>query len=281
MIICKTVADLQSNLNKFRPEKLKTGFVPTMGALHEGHLSLVRRAKDENERVIVSIFVNPTQFNNPADLEKYPRMPEKDFEMLEGVGVDVIFYPSEKEIYPEGSGGKSAFDFGDLEKVMEGKFRPGHFKGVALVVSRLFEIIDPDKAYFGEKDFQQLVIIKELVRQKNFRVKIIGCPTMREPRGLAMSSRNLLLTPELKAEAAKISQALFYIRDHRNKKSLQELKNEAISIIESNGFLKVEYLEVADSSTLQPVEKPDGNITLRCLAAVQAGNIRLIDNVEV
>jgi len=281
MIICKTVADLQSILNKFRAEKLKTGFVPTMGALHQGHLSLVQRAKTENERVIVSIFVNPTQFNNPADLQKYPRMPEKDFEMLEREGVDVIFFSSEEEIYPDGSDSKSAFDFGDLEKVMEGKFRPGHFKGVAQVVSRLFEIVEPDNAYFGEKDFQQLVIIKELVRQKNYKVKITGCPTMREPSGLAMSSRNLLLSPELHDEAAKISQALFYIRDNRNRTSLLELKNEAISMIERNGLLKVEYLEVADLKTLQPLEKTDDNKTLRCLTAVQAGNIRLIDNVEV
>lgn len=281
MIICKTVAGIQSTLNEFSKEKLKTGFVPTMGALHDGHLSLVRSAKAENDRVIVSIFVNPTQFNNPADLEKYPRMPEKDFEMLEIVGADVIFFPSEKEIYPNGIESKSTFDFGNLEKVMEGKFRPGHFKGVAQVVSRLFEITDPDNAYFGEKDFQQLMIIRELVVQKKYRVKITGCPTLREADGLAMSSRNLLLTPQMRLEAAKISEALFYVRDNRNEKSLQELKREAESIIESNGLLKVEYLEVADAITLQPVETWDEKNTLRCLTAVQAGNIRLIDNVEV
>jgi len=281
MIICKTVAGVQSTLNEFSKEMLKTGFVPTMGALHEGHLSLVRRAKAENDRVIVSIFVNPTQFNNPADLKNYPRMPEKDFEMLESEGVDVLFFPSEKEIYPNGIEAKSAIDFGQLEKVMEGKFRPGHFKGVAQVVSRLFEITDPDNAYFGEKDYQQLAIIRELVEQKKYRVKITGGPTMREADGLAMSSRNLLLTPDLRQEAAKISQALFHVRDDRGKKSLKELKSEAVDIIERSGLLKVEYLEVADAKTLQPHETWDDKNTLRCLTAVQAGNIRLIDNVEV
>jgi pantoate--beta-alanine ligase len=281
MVISKTVADLQSYLSKFHSQKLKTGFVPTMGALHEGHLSLVKKAKTENDKVVVSIFVNPTQFNNPSDLEKYPRMPEKDFEMLEKEGVDIIFYPSEKEIYPEGMEGKSAFDFGNLEKVMEGKFRPGHFKGVAQVVSRLFEITDPDNAYFGEKDFQQLAIIRELVKQKKFRTKISGCPTMREPSGLAMSSRNLLLTPEMRNESAKISKALFYIRENRNKKSLQELKSEAIGIIEKNHLLKVEYLEVADAKTLTLIDTWEDGKPLRCLTAVQAGNIRLIDNVEI
>ena len=281
MIICKTVAEVRPILNKFSKQKQKTGFVPTMGALHAGHLSLVRRAKAENERIIVSIFVNPTQFNNPADLDKYPRMPEKDFEMLEKERVDVIFFPSAEEIYPNGTGNKYAFEFGPLEKVMEGKFRPGHFKGVAQVVSRLFEITNPDNAYFGEKDFQQLAIIRELVEQKKYRIKITGCPTMREADGLAMSSRNLLLTPEMRREAAKISQALFHLRDDRHKKSLLELKREAVNIIERNGLLKVEYLDVADAQTLQPVETWNHKGALRCLAAVQAGNIRLIDNVEV
>jgi len=281
MIIVKTVTSLEIHLNKFKSDKQKTGFVPTMGALHEGHLSLVKRAKAENDRVIVSIFVNPTQFNNPLDLEKYPRMPEKDFELLEKEGVDVIFFPSEKEIYPEGMEGKSEFDFGNLEKVMEGKFRPGHFKGVAQVITRLFEIVHPDNAYFGEKDFQQLAIIRALVKQKKLNVRITGCPTMREPSGLAMSSRNLLLSPEMRTEAANISRALFHIRDQRNKKSLQELKNEAVHIIEHNGLLKVEYLEVADPVSLQPVNSLEGKSKLRCLTAVQAGNIRLIDNVEV
>ncbi len=264
-----------------RAEKLKIGFIPTMGALHQGHLSLVNKAKTENDKVVVSIFVNPTQFNNPEDLKKYPRMPEKDFEMLQGQDTDLIFYPPEMEIYPDGSTGKSDFNFGNLENVMEGKFRPGHFKGVGQVVSRLFEIVDADKAYFGEKDFQQLAVIRELVRQKRFPVEIISCPTMREPDGLAMSSRNLLLTTEMRAEATKINLALVYIRDHRNSATIDTLKAEAIGMIESTGKLKVEYLEVANEQTLEPVTATDVAKKYRCLTAVYAGNIRLIDNVQL
>jgi pantoate--beta-alanine ligase len=281
MVIATTVRDLRSNMQEWKADKLKTGFVPTMGALHKGHLSLVQRAKKENDRAVVSIFVNPTQFNNPEDLKKYPRMPEKDFEMLQNENVDLVFYPEEKEIYPEGFTSKSDFDFGELEKVMEGKFRPGHFKGVGQVVSRLFEIVDADKAYFGEKDFQQLAVIRELVRQKKYSVEIIGCPTVREPDGLAMSSRNLLLTPEMRAEATKISVALFYVRDQRYHADLDKLKQEAVSMIENSGKLKVEYFEVAEEETLQPVSEWIREKKLRCLTAVRAGNIRLIDNVQL
>lgn len=281
MIIIKTVTDLHQNLKQIRAQKLKIGFVPTMGALHEGHLSLIKRAKAENDKVVVSIFVNPTQFNNPEDLQKYPRMPEKDFEMLRNAKADFIFFPTEKEIYPDGSSGKTGFDFGNLEKVLEGKFRPGHFKGVAQVVARLFEIVGADRAYFGEKDFQQLAIIRELVRIKKYPVEIIGCPTLREPDGLAMSSRNLLLTPEMRQEAAKISKALFHIRDNRNSKSLSDLISEATAAIESTGKLRVEYLEVADEQSLEPVNDLMKSKNYRCLAAVFAGNIRLIDNVQI
>ncbi|CAN5412646.1 pantoate--beta-alanine ligase [soil metagenome] len=281
MIIEKTVSGLQQKLHEMRADKLKIGFVPTMGALHQGHISLVERAKKENNKVVVSIFVNPTQFNNPEDLKKYPRMPEKDFEMLRNAGADLIFFPDENEMYPTGKGGKQDFDFGKLEEVMEGKFRPGHFKGVGQVVSRLFEIVDADKAYFGEKDFQQLAVIRELVRQKKFRVHIKGCPTVREPDGLAMSSRNLLLTTEMRVEATKISQALFYIRDHMKTKSIASLKADAILLIERTGKLKVEYLEVADEQTLEPVDALIATKKYRCLTAVQSGNIRLIDNVQL
>lgn len=281
MIIAETVSDFQSKLKKWKAVNLKTGFVPTMGALHEGHVSLVKRAKQENDKVVVSIFVNPTQFNNPEDLKKYPRMPEKDFKILENEDVDMVFYPGEKDIYPDGTAGKSAYNFGNLETVMEGKFRPGHFKGVAQVVSRLFELTQPDSAYFGEKDFQQLAVIRELVKQKNFHVEIVGCPTVREPDGLAMSSRNLLLSPEMRREASKISQALFYVRDLQNKKPLDVLKAEATAIIEETHKLKVEYLEVASEKNLQPLNVLPPHEKVRCLVAVQAGNIRLIDNVQL
>lgn len=281
MIIVETSRDLREKMNEMQANKLMIGFVPTMGALHMGHLSLVNRANTENDKVVVSIFVNPTQFTNAEDLQKYPRMPEKDFEMLESVQADLVFYPSVKEIYPEESSKKEFFEFGNLEKVLEGKFRPGHFKGVGQVVSRLFELVRPDRAYFGEKDFQQLAVIRELVRQQRLQVEIIGCPTMREPDGLAMSSRNLLLTPELRKEAIKISEALFYIRDHRNLKSVKDLLTTGISMIEKSGKLRVEYLALADELTLDPVESFEVAKKYRCLAAVYAGNIRLIDNVQV
>jgi pantoate--beta-alanine ligase len=281
MQIAKTIAELRSTLTEFRKLNLKTGFVPTMGALHEGHISLVRRAKEENDRVVVSIFINPTQFNNPEDLKRYPRMPEKDFGLLQKANADLIFYPEVKEMYPEGSAEKSGYDFGSLEKVLEGAFRPGHFKGVAQVVSRLFEIVNPDRAYFGEKDFQQLAVIRELVRQKNFKVEIIGCPTVREPDGLAMSSRNLLLSPEMRKEAVKISEALFFVRDHQKTIPLHDIRKKAIELIEASGKMKVEYLEIAEAKTLQPVSRWEDGSDLRCLAAVQAGNIRLIDNVQL
>lgn len=281
MVIAKTVAELQSKLSELKEAPLETGFVPTMGALHAGHVSLVERAKKENGCVVVSIFVNPTQFNNPEDLKKYPRMPEKDFKILENAGIDVIFFPDEEEIYPGGRQDKSIFNFGSLENVMEGTFRPGHFKGVAQVVSRLFEIVDADRAYFGEKDFQQLAVIRELVRQRNFRVKIIGCPTVREPDGLAMSSRNLLLTSEMRREATKISQALFHVQRMQKTKAIPAMREEAIAMIESSGKLRVEYLEIADEKTLQPAVNFNSHESYRCLTAVQAGNIRLIDNVQL
>ncbi len=281
MIITESVAEIESKLIEMRAAGAKIGFVPTMGALHPGHLSLVERAKKENDKVVVSIFVNPTQFNNPEDLKKYPRMPEKDFELLRSLDTDLVFFPEEKEIYPEGGPSKSDFDFGNLELIMEGKFRPGHFKGVGQVVSRLFEIVEADKAYFGEKDFQQVAVIRELVRQKNFKTEIISCPTIREPDGLAMSSRNLLLSKEMRIEAVKISQALYYIRDHREENELSVIKSKAIAMIEDSGNLKVEYLEIVDAKTLTPVIHWSDSETLRCLAAVQAGNIRLIDNVQL
>ncbi len=281
MVVAKTVADLRLKLKELRDNKASIGFVPTMGALHYGHLSLVQRSKKENGAIVVSIFVNPTQFNNADDLKKYPRMPKKDFEMLGNEKTDLIFFPSDEEMYPNGVMDKSEFDFGNLETVMEGKFRPGHFKGVGQVVARLFDIVQGDKAYFGEKDFQQLAVIRELVRMRNFSVEIIGCPTVREADGLAMSSRNLLLTPEMRPEATKISKALFYVRDNRESKTLSEIRQKAVSIIESSGKLKVEYLEIADEKTLQPLTEWRKSSSMRCLTAVQAGNIRLIDNVQL
>jgi pantoate--beta-alanine ligase len=281
MQVVEKIKELKGKLASFKQKGEKIGFVPTMGALHNGHLSLMERAKKENEKAVVSIFVNPTQFNNADDLKNYPRTLDSDLTKIKPLNVDFVFTPAVEEMYPKAEVSEPGLDFGRLENVMEGKFRPGHFKGVAQVVSRLFEIVNPDKAYFGEKDFQQLVIIRELVKKKNYPIEIIGCPTIREEDGLAMSSRNALLTDEYRREAARISKALFFIRDNYREFEVEEIKQKAIIMIEESGKLKTEYLEIADEETLQPVKNRTDASRLRCFAAVQAGKVRLIDNVPL
>jgi len=281
MVIHRTRNGLGLDLENMKRLGKKVGFVPTMGALHAGHLSLVERAKRENDVIVVSIFVNPTQFTNQEDLKHYPRTFESDKAALESAHTDFLFYPSVEEMYPPEDNDYDQYQFGSLETVMEGKFRPGHFKGVAQVVSKLFKIVQPDSAYFGEKDFQQLAIIRDLVTQMKSPVQIIGCPTIREQDGLALSSRNSLLTSEEKQEAAKISKALFYIRDHQRDFSVEELKRKAIDMIEQSGKMKVEYVEIADEKTLQPVKDQNNRNRVRSFAAVKNGNVRLIDNVAL
>lgn len=260
------------------------GMVPTMGALHEGHLSLVRSAMSECPLVVVSIYVNPTQFNDKEDLKKYPRTLERDLELLAGVmrEDDIVFNPPDSEIYPEFD--TRIFDFGNLGNVMEGLKRPGHFNGVGQVVSRLFDIVKPDYAWFGQKDFQQLAIIKELVRQTGQKVKIIGNPIIREADGLAMSSRNRLLEPGIRKNAGIIYRMLKAVSDNISKMDIPELKSMVISQIENvNGFT-VEYFEIADDSGLIPVNSKrmmDKNKRYFGCIAVKAGNIRLIDNIEI
>jgi pantoate--beta-alanine ligase len=260
------------------------GMVPTMGALHEGHLSLVRSAMSECPLVVVSIYVNPTQFNDKEDLKKYPRTLEGDLELLAGVmrEDDIVFNPPDSEIYPEFD--TRIFDFGNLGNVMEGLKRPGHFNGVGQVVSRLFDIVKPDYAWFGQKDFQQLAIIKELVRQTGQKVKIIGNPIIREADGLAMSSRNRLLEPGIRKNAGIIYRMLKAVSDNISKMDIPELKSMVISQIENvNGFT-VEYFEIADDSGLIPVNSKrmmDKNKRYFGCIAVKAGNIRLIDNIEI
>ncbi len=246
----------------------KINFVPTMGALHEGHLSLVRAAKRSGGVVVVSIFVNPTQFNDPADLKNYPRTPEKDLRMLEAEGVDVVFMPTVGDIYPETD--TRVFDFGELDKVMEGATRPGHFNGVAQVVSRLFDLVRPARAFFGQKDFQQVAVIREMVRQALEMgeawagVEIVEGPTVREEDGLAMSSRNALLTPEHRAAAPDIYRALRLGALKAPELSPRELRRYVVAETQRSGLLKVIYFEMAGSQA--------------CIA-VQAGNVRLIDNI--
>lgn len=276
MKLVGTVKDLQKELMQ-ASDTAGVGFVPTMGALHEGHLALVRRAVAENQLVVVSIFVNPTQFNDPKDLERYPRTLENDLKLLESTACHIVFAPSVQEVYPKPDTRK--FNFGMLETVMEGKFRLGHFNGVAQVVSRLFDMVQPQIAYFGLKDFQQLVIIKNMVKQLSLPIEIVACDIVREKSGLAMSSRNELLSAEQRENAALISQTLFAAKQLSTQKNVQELANWVVDTINKNPFLDVEYFEIVDDEQLQAVNNwNEENTKVGCIA-VFCGKIRLIDNI--
>lgn len=276
----KTLSSIEQanqTLDGLRDSGKIIGFVPTMGALHEGHASLVKKALEENDIVVVSIFVNPTQFNDKNDLKNYPRTPEKDIALLNDLGVHYVFMPTESEIYPEPD--TRQFDFGILDKVMEGEHRPGHFNGVAQIVSKLFEIVKPHRAYFGQKDFQQLAIIRKLVQMLNLNIEIIACPILREKDGLAMSSRNLLLDPEKRASAPLISKTLFEARNKMLEMSVKNLIDWVVNSINRDSHLSVEYFELSDAITLEPIKDwSDAEHIVGCIA-VKAGNVRLIDNV--
>ena len=255
------------------------GVVPTMGALHDGHKTLVARCVAENDICVVSVFVNPTQFNNVTDLEKYPRNLERDAEMLQQVGCQLIFSPEPEEIYDSNElNNQFEFDFGGLDTVMEGKFRPGHFNGVVQIVSKLFQLVQPDKAYFGEKDFQQLAIIHHMVKTLNFNVEIIDCPIVREASGLALSSRNERLTSDQRKNAIEISKVLFESRNFAAQMTPKELTSWVVEKINAVYGLEVEYYEIVNSTTLQLVdswsEPTVGCITVFC------GDVRLIDNIR-
>jgi len=278
MQVIKYISDLQTILNIKRGEGLKIGFVPTMGALHEGHLSLVKLAGEQVDFVVVSIFVNPTQFNDKTDLDRYPRDLQKDVDLLTASACQLIFAPEPEEIYPEPD--TRQFNFGQLELVMEGKFRPGHFNGVAQVVSRLFDIVQPDKAFFGQKDFQQLAIIKEMVRKLNLDVEIVPCPIIRETDGLAMSSRNMLLSPTQRKNAVHISATLFEATNKTSELSVEELCQWTLNRINENEFLNTEYFEIVNETTLMPVKNWNENCRKIGCIAVHCGKIRLIDNIE-
>jgi pantoate--beta-alanine ligase len=254
-----------------------TGFVPTMGALHRGHLSLVEKAVKENDNVVVSIFVNPTQFNDRADLERYPRNLDMDLKLLKTTGCNIVFAPSVEDIYPEPD--TRNFDFNGLDTVMEGKFRKGHFNGVAQVVSRLFDIVKPSKAYFGSKDFQQVAIIKQMVMKLQLNVEIVPCPIVREENGLAMSSRNELLTIEERKNAAIIYETLTNAAKLTGKLSVFQLVQWMTDQINNNPYMDVEYIEIVDESSLKPVD--DWNHAGKMLAcvAIWCGKVRLIDNM--
>jgi pantoate--beta-alanine ligase len=274
--VFEKISETREYLDKVRKSGKTLGFVPTMGALHQGHIELIKRSVRENDVTGCSIFVNPIQFNNPADLEKYPRTLEEDLKMLEAAGCDVVFVPSVKEMYPEPSTEK--YDFGSLEKVMEGAYRPGHFNGVAVVVKKLFEVFQPDRAYFGEKDFQQLRIIQSLVKIEKIPVEIVPCATVREADGLAMSSRNRRLSPEERKIAPEIHQTLLFAKESANQIPVSDLIAICRQKLESKGFV-VDYFEIADIGTLQPVRNwQDSQGVIACVAAF-LGQVRLIDNM--
>lgn len=278
MLVVDTINQLRSCLAQARAEGKSVGLVPTMGALHEGHASLVKRSVAENGVTVVSVFVNPTQFNDKGDLERYPRTLDADCRLLENLGVDYVFAPSVEEVYPEPD--TRVFDFAPLDKVMEGVYRPGHFNGVAQIVSKLFMYVEPDRAYFGEKDFQQLAIIREMVRQMGFKLQIVGCPIVREHDGLALSSRNALLSAEQRRTALAISKALFDSVAYAKNHALTETKQMVEKTIEATEGLELEYYEVVNGDTLQPVSDwDDADYIVGCIT-VYCGKVRLIDNIR-
>ena len=272
-----TVSQLREALAECQDKVV--GFVPTMGALHQGHISLVERARAECDVVVVSVFVNPTQFNDKNDLKNYPRTPEADAAMLEAAGVDYVLFQSVEEIYPEPD--TRVFDFGLIDKVMEGATRPGHFNGVAQVVSRLFAIVEPTKAYFGEKDFQQIAVIRAMCAQLGLTLEIVDCPIIRDVDGLARSSRNTLLTPEHRAAAPHIYQVLSAATEKLAEMTPQQLTEWVVEQVESNPLLKVIYFQAVDALSLQQVAAWSDSERIQGCIAVQAGEIRLIDNIKL
>lgn len=279
MVLFNEILPLQSYLSEFKGSS-KIGFVPTMGALHRGHLSLVERAKKENDLVVASIFVNPTQFDRAEDLLKYPKTLESDKQLLSSVGCDVIFAPAVQEMYPEKIASQK-FNFAGLDAVMEGKFRLGHFDGVGTVVKRLFDIVKPDNAYFGEKDYQQLMIVKKMVETEKIPVNIIGCRISREPDGLAMSSRNKRLTEVQRLEAPLIYKSLQKAKAMFPDNDLEKIKEMVSDKFFGNEILKLEYFEIADATTLMPADKKTEDKKYRGFIAVFADTVRLIDNIAL
>ena len=272
-----TIKQIQEYISLEKSQGKTVGFIPTMGALHDGHLSLVRAAKENNDIIVVSIFVNPIQFNNPEDLKRYPRTIERDSAMLEKESCDAIFYPSVEEMYPKAITKK--YDFGALEDVLEGEFRPGHFNGVAVVVAKLFDIVRANQAFFGKKDFQQLAIIRELVEIDKIPIEIIACNTKREEDGLAMSSRNIRLSVEERKQAPLIYQALQMVKENKENKKPEELEALALSLLD--GAFKAEYFKIADGHSLQPISNWTDTDYPVALVAAFLGDVRLIDNLEL
>lgn len=279
MYLFKRVADLREALGQEKKAGKRIGFAPTMGALHQGHISLVNEAKTQCDIVVSSIFVNPTQFNDPKDFEKYPVTIKEDILALVSAGTDILFLPSVDEMYPEGVNGEHRhYGFGYLETVLEGAYRPGHFQGVGIIVHKLLEAVQPDVLFMGQKDFQQCMIIKKLLEITGFPAKLHICATLRETDGLAMSSRNMRLTPEQRAIAPQISRTLLYIKENLYKLPFADIKRNAHKQLEDAGF-QPDYVEIADANTLQLLEKPLPEGPMVMLIAAKLGEIRLIDNM--
>ena len=278
MKVIHTIKDLQAELSVLKAQGKKVGLVPTMGALHAGHASLVKRSVNENEVTVVSVFVNPTQFNDKNDLVKYPRTLDADCKLLEACGATYAFAPSVEEMYPEPD--TRPFSYAPLDTVMEGAFRPGHFNGVCQIVSKLFEAVKPHRAYFGEKDFQQLAIIREMVRQMQFDLEIVGCPIVREEDGLALSSRNARLSAEERENALKISQTLFKSRTFAATHTVSETLKFVEDAIAAVPGLRLEYFEIVDGNTLQKVDNWNQTSYVVGCITVFCGDVRLIDNIK-
>ncbi len=279
MKIFKSKVEIENYLDKLRDQGFSIGFVPTMGALHKGHISLINKGSLENDKVVCSIFVNPIQFTNQEDLKKYPRTIDSDIEMLQGNNCDILFLPDNEEMYPEAE--DITYDFGHLDNILEGEFRPGHFNGVAIVVKKFLDIIKPDKAYFGAKDYQQLAVIIALVKNFNIPVDIVPCPIFREDDGLAMSSRNVRLSKHERSIAPQIHKILFQAGTKVSTTTVEELKGRVISEFSKYPEFNLEYFELADPVTLLPVKSLKKGQKCMALIAVYLGKIRLIDNIEI
>ncbi len=279
MLLFKRVPDLQKYLNSLNSNDLQIGFVPTMGALHQGHISLINRSRAECDVTVASIFVNPTQFNNANDLEKYPRTPERDIEMLAESGCDIVFMPDATQIYPDGTTPSVKFNFGKLDRVLEGVFRPGHFAGMAQVVNRLLDIVQPYRLYMGQKDFQQAAIIARMLELTHAKTQLISCPTQRELGGLAMSSRNAQIAPEDRSNVNLIYSILAEAAERVGEYSPLQIQSSALSKLKTEPRFRVEYFEIVDGRTLLPIQRFEDTDYAVALVAVWVGDVRLIDNI--
>lgn len=278
MTIIHQPVTLLEFIYKQKEQGLAIGFAPTMGALHEGHIQLLRAAAEQSDFAVCSIFVNPTQFNDPGDFRKYPKRLEDDIRMLSQAGTNLLFLPPVESIYPNGTANLETYDLGYLENILEGKYRPGHFQGVCQVMARLLKAVEPDKLFMGQKDYQQCMVVKKLLNLLGMKTEFVACPTVREADGLAMSSRNLRLDSEQREKAPEIYKALQFIKSNIGSNNVAKLKREAVLRLESKGF-KVDYVEIADAETLEPVSNLDGKQQLVTLIAAFLGEIRLIDNL--